>query len=158
MRKFANILLSAVDHAQKAGQLPTEATRNTVMTTLIAYTLGYRLSIPTNVVRRPDEWFIMNCLGKIEELLGKINEHVVLDIDGTLRVVRAIWTVRYRLVHDPLSVQAQQAINAALASSEFELAPVVRGCMAQMQMNDILYKLLRCESELQEELPVASEV
>lgn len=85
--------------------------RSLVVNLGIAKTIGYQLPIPATPVISPVTYFSETFKTEVNEIVSTINEVYVLDVTELLKYVKAIWVMRYRLVHEPRMVKLNKLIQ-----------------------------------------------
>lgn len=101
MRKLASTITECVTSILRTQDVPDNVDQRHLNTVIVAATIAYRLPLPTGAVHRPEEWFLVNCLAGYEDVAGRLNEYLVMDINEVDKVVRTIWLLRYRILHTP---------------------------------------------------------
>ena len=132
MRKIAKLISEWTGRAIQDKRIPAETNLGHLNAILTASALAYRLPLPTAPVLRAEEYYIIHCLGGVEEQLGRLNEYLVIDFDQTLTLTRKLWLQRYRMVHQPTSDEAMHLMLHATIEAEAELAPVYRECLCAL--------------------------
>lgn len=126
MRKVAKTITEMVTSILRNDALPQTVNQGHLNTTIVAIAVAYRLPLPTGPVNRPDEWFLIHCHAGAEDVVGQLNEYLVLDVEETLKVLKEAWRLRYRILHNPFAPQALHALLCTFNESNFDVAPVYR--------------------------------
>jgi len=92
------------------------ADRNTAITYMASRCISSNLHLPTSTVENPFAYFRMTHTENIMEEINKINEDLVVDVDGIQSLISKMWILRYRLVHEPYSPQVRDVISTLIAS------------------------------------------
>lgn len=124
MRKVAKTINDWVNLAIREKRVPETTTTEHISTVVVATSIAYRLPLPTGPVMRPKEWYLQHCLSGAEDALGGINEYLVLNVEEVDKIIRATWLLRYRVLHNPFSEQALNALLSTLENGEYDVAPV----------------------------------
>lgn len=135
MRKLASTITECVTSILRTQDVPDNVDQRHLNTVIVAATIAYRLPLPTGAVHRPEEWFLVNCLAGYEDVAGRLNEYLVMDINEVDKVVRTIWLLRYRILHTPYSPQALHAMLCTLNDSDYEVAEVYRSWICTLGDN-----------------------
>lgn len=117
--------------------------RSYLLSIAFARAMSYRLPLPTSPVGNPYEFFATNHRVVTEELLGAINERVVVDIDATLDLTSRFWVFRYRLAYDANNIAMRQFIDAVVKVGSREIPPKVSEWMIKYEASDALEEVAR---------------
>lgn len=104
-------LSQAFDHAQ----VPLEA-RDKVTALAAARRLGYSLPLPTEPVGSPIDYYNANYGAQANSGIGAMNEVAVMDYDFALKAAQLYWLARYKVLHEPESSEAVQAVTGLVES------------------------------------------
>jgi len=84
------------------GNIPLEK-REALQTKFVAAIVAAKLELPSSRLENNPKIHYMNVNAiNANELIGKINEHVVVNVDAVQAEVYRLWKKRYELVHFPM--------------------------------------------------------
>ena len=84
--------------------------REEIQTNLVAALIAATIEVPSSRLEgNPKLHFVNINVGSVNEIIGCINEQVVINIDAVQTRVYEIWKERYELVHFPI-----KGVTAAL--------------------------------------------
>ncbi len=104
-----NVILSVLDRSEVA-----PANRSAVISLAVARAVGYSLSLPTESVNSPSNFFILNKEAEACSVVSLINETVSIDVTKTCDMIRGIWLFRYRMVFDSFNPAVYNFIDGIL--------------------------------------------
>lgn len=104
-----NVILSVLDKAEVA-----PANRSAVISLAVARAVGYGLSLPTECVNSPSNFFILNKEAEACSVVSQINETIAIDVTKTCDMIRGIWLFRYRMVFDSFNPAVRNFIDGIL--------------------------------------------
>lgn len=113
MRKFSSDLLKIIENTE----VPFEH-RQCMISYLLAKKVAYCLPLPTGQVDSHRLYFAEHCNGLAKEKVSLFNENLVVDVPNTVELVKQIWTLRYRAVHDPFNISNITFFNALIQSGK----------------------------------------
>lgn len=77
--------------------------REEIQTNLVAALIAATIEVPSSRLEsNPKLHFVNIHVGNVNEIIGCINEQVVINIDAVQTRVYEIWKERYELVHFPI--------------------------------------------------------
>jgi hypothetical protein len=85
--------------------------RDLVTAVAAARRVAYSLPLPQDPVGSPADFFKENYEAQAEQAIGGLNETCVLDFDLCAAVTKLYWLARYRVLHDPDSIEAMRAVT-----------------------------------------------
>lgn len=115
MRRAAKIIDEAVTGM---GSLPEGAERHHRMTALVSLVVASRLPLPSSAVESPKEWYIQNCIAPTEKTLGSLVEYLIVDVEEAMKIIKATWMNRYKMVHAPQSEEALRLIRFSMRGAD----------------------------------------
>jgi hypothetical protein len=150
MRKVAKTINDWVNAAIREKRVPENTDQAHLATVVVAASVAYRLPLPTNSVRRPEEWYLQQCLVGVEDAVGKLNEYLILNVNELDKLTRSIWLMRYRILHTPFSEHALQALLCSLEAADYEVAPVYRQWITEFGKGPSQTLMIRVSEALNE--------
>ena len=97
--------------------------RGKMVELLVAEAIALKISLPSSPVSNPGAHFRTQHKVRVLDMLAKINEEVVIDLDRTCDLAMAIWLSRYRLVHSPNDIRVGRFMAHVLAADENNSIP-----------------------------------
>ena len=159
MRKIAQLLSTWAASLIRNNQAPANTDQAQLITAMVAMAAAYQLPLPSGPVNRPQEWYLISCNAGVEDVVGAINEVVLMNVGDALKLAQEIWLLRYRMVNEPYSRQAMMGVFAALAVSNFDIAPNYINIFTTQQvdsMRQVQLTLADLLSDLQTQMNVAA--
>lgn len=90
--------------------------RDAVTALAAARRVAYGLPMPQEPVGSPSIYFRTNHSAAARQALGDINEVSVIDFDLALKAAQLYWLARYKVLHQPDSSEAVQAVTGLVQS------------------------------------------
>lgn len=88
----------------------------------LAVALGLKVStklpIPTSPVKSIEAHFIANFAMVVKTALDRFNEELVFPIDDTLDIVKDLYVLRYRFVHEMATFAADSVVKVLATATE----------------------------------------
>jgi len=101
-------------------QVPLEK-REDIQTKFAAALLAGRLPIPSSAIEgSPKIHYVETAAADVNEMIGTINEQIVINIDAVQAEVYNHWKNRYELTHFPM-IYAVSAMKAEFADCEHDI-------------------------------------
>lgn len=85
--------------------------RESVTALAAARRVAYGLPMPHEPVGSPSIYFRTNYQSQASQALGQINEVSVIDFELALKAAQLYWLARYKVLHQPDSSEAVQAVT-----------------------------------------------
>lgn len=108
-----------------------------------ARAVAYRLPLPTGPVENPHQYYIETHKTTTEQMLGEINERIVVNIDAAADLCQRLWTFRYRMVHDANNSAVRGFLDAMVKVGSRELPPSVSELLIKNDSSDLLELITR---------------
>lgn len=125
-----NSLISAAK--QNMGQ---EFDAKNAVTGFVAHYVAVQLTLPSEAVANPKDYYVQNVYMRAVDMLGKINECYAININAARDCVYSMWLLRYSIVHQPFTNEGMAAMSSALQESPLTVADaytaVVKSCGSQ---------------------------
>jgi hypothetical protein len=122
---------------------PSDVTDSQIGTYLVGRLIGYKTPLPSMEVAAPVEsWYIENCTATVMDMIGEINEAFTLDVEGTLMMTRAIWRMRYNLLHVSQSEEATHQLDVMMSSGNDKLPVNITNLVSETRIklsNELSY-------------------
>lgn len=95
--------------------------RTVLLSIALARAIGYKLPIPTAAVDDVRAYYEDQHRNNVDQTLAKINERIVFDLGEISNLAAAVWTFRYRMVHDPSNPAVRDFLDnmVKVGSKEF---------------------------------------
>ena len=106
-----------IQRAVEQSQVSDVRERQKLISLLLANHIAYNLSIPTSPLSSSKLFFGQNYGEWVKEVISDFNEHLVINTKMTYEVVEGIWTMRYRLVHEPRHSEVVDFFTRMMMSS-----------------------------------------
>lgn len=88
--------------AMDAGNIALDA-RETIQSNFVAAIIAAKLEVPSSIIEGNPKIHFMNVhMGIVNQMIGEINEEVVINVDFVQASTYNIWKERYELVHYPI--------------------------------------------------------
>jgi hypothetical protein len=97
----------------------------------LARCIAYDLPIPTTAVDVPLSYFALNHTATINDLLGDINEQVVINMELASSLIKKLWLMRYNVVYDSSNVAVQDVLDSIISKGSPELPPNMKEMYAR---------------------------
>lgn len=158
MRNIGETIRRFIDELMKSGPAGS-VTRQHVGTFGLAASVAQRLPLPSGPVDRASEWYLINCLSTAEAVVGKVNEgYLPVDVASTMDLIKRVWLMRYRMVHEAGSQESIMATCSVLESADNELAEIYRKMVSGGRMMMFFSHIVRMmQTELRKMIPIAGE-
>lgn len=92
------------------------AARDRVASLAAARRVAYSLPLPNAPLGSPVDYYNSNYAAQAEEAVCALNEAAVMDIDFALASARLYWLARYKVLFEPESSEAMQAVTGLVQS------------------------------------------
>lgn len=77
----------------------------------ISKSIAYHLPVPSTAVENPRKYFLEQHGVAVLDVVGDINEGIVIDTDKVKDLVYRIWKIRYDVVHVAMSVHFNDLVK-----------------------------------------------
>lgn len=132
MHKLTREINQFIQVIESEYTLPNKVNSTHVARFALAMNIAYRLDIPASEVYSVKEHFINNHYEQCEIIFSKLNEYVIVNIDEMLDITEKVYTLRYRLVHDPFSVVSLSAMIDVVSNDERKIADIYRDILQKV--------------------------
>ena len=88
--------------------------RSYLLTVAAARVASYRLKLPAEAVENPYLYFTTTHKAGVLEMVGQLNEAVVINFDECVDLVQRLWLFRYNLAHNPNNPAVRTFLDACL--------------------------------------------
>lgn len=85
--------------------------RELVTAMAAARRVGYSLPMPQEPIGSPIDFYNENYASQAETAIGGMNEAAVMDFDLSLAVTKLYWLARYKVLWEPDSSEAMEAVT-----------------------------------------------
>lgn len=124
--------------------------RGRALEIIVGEAVASRLTIPPSPVKSTNDFFNTQNKVKVFELLAKVNEIAVIDLDRTCNLIYQIWRIRYALVHRPCDPTVGRLLHFAVMAND----NLIPGEYHQLMEEYPQAKLMRSVIEMSKELDV----
>ena len=132
---------SIMSELSRAGIALTDS--GAFMSLAFARAVAYRLPLPTSPVDNPFQYFVETHKVATENMVGEINEKMVVNIDATIDLLQRLWIFRYRMVFDMNNNACRAFLDAMVKVGSRELPPAVSELLIKYESSETLDLITR---------------
>lgn len=119
------------DRALKETEGTAHADRAHLITSLVAFSIGYKLPLPSAPLDDPKAYFIQHHLPNVEMVVMRLNEHLMFNWRAAMDQVKTTWKMRYDMVHNVNSNQSMIVFKQMISAAEnAEVSGSIKACLS----------------------------
>lgn len=98
--------------------------RKQIVALALARAIGYSLALPSGPVESPSKYFMEMHKDAVEQALISVNEACVINIQEAYELTFKIWSMRYAMLFNSLSVNIINILDCELEGGNFVIPKV----------------------------------